>query len=140
MPSTITVVAIATAVLAVYLYRQYAQTIDKNADPKGIAALPLPPGPKGIPIFGMTAKVLAPGKKHASLFEDWEKHYGQGKGILLVPTLFRKQVIIRQVSSATVRARLIVPDSDAKAAQALLEKRGTLYAWRAVGPRRSMRC
>ena len=40
---------------------------------------------------------MAPGKKHASLFHDWEKQYG-GAGILLVPTLFRKQVIIRYAS------------------------------------------
>ena len=95
MPSTFMLVALATCALAVLLYRRYTQAIPKDANAAAIASLPLPPGPKGVPIFGMTAKVMAPGKKHASLFEDWEKEYGQGKGILMVPTLFRKQVIIR---------------------------------------------
>lgn len=97
MPSTTAIVALATAFLAVILYQRYVQALPKDANAATIASLPLPPGPKGVPVLGMTAKVMAPGKKHASLFEDWEKQYGQGKGILLVPTLFRQQIIIRQV-------------------------------------------
>jgi hypothetical protein len=95
MPSTFTSVAFAICALAVYLYHRYTQTSPKDANTLAIASLPLPPGPTGLPIFGMTGKVMAPGKKHATLFEEWQKKYGQGKGILLVPTLFRKQVIIR---------------------------------------------
>ena len=95
MPSTFAWVAFTSCALAAYLYQRYAQTTPKGAAALATASLPLPPGPKGVPIFGMTGKVMAPGKKHATLFEEWEKKYGQGKGILLVPTLFRKQVIIR---------------------------------------------
>jgi hypothetical protein len=85
------------ASLAVILYREYARAGARKAQ------LPPPPGPRGLPILGMTAQVMAPGKKHASLFHDWEKQYG-GAGILLVPTLFRKQIIIRYTSREHLRS------------------------------------
>jgi hypothetical protein len=78
----------ALVVSGLILYRLYTSNDDAKS------SLPLPPGPKGLPVLGMTAQVLAPGKKHATLFSEWEKSMG-GSGILLVPTLFRNQVIIR---------------------------------------------
>ncbi|KAL7008169.1 hypothetical protein EMMF5_002351 [Cystobasidiomycetes sp. EMM_F5] len=87
-------------------YRLYSYYLSRKT-----SKLPFPPGPRGVAILGMTGEVMAPKKKHASLFEDWEREAG-GNGIMMFPTLFRKQVII----------------SDAKAAQTILEKRGTLYA------------
>lgn len=78
----------AVLVSGLILYRLY--TFKDNAK----STLPLPPGPRGLPVLGMTAQVLAPGKKHATLFTEWEKSMG-GSGILLVPTLFRNQLIIR---------------------------------------------
>lgn len=82
--------------LAIVLHREYVRAEARKAQ------LPPPPGPRGLPILGMTAQVLAPGKKHATLFHDWEKQYG-GAGILLVPTLFRKQVIIRYAAYEHLR-------------------------------------
>lgn len=73
--------------VAILLYRWYLRV-------PASSKLPFPPGPQGTPILGMTAQVMAPSKKHASLFEDWETESG-GNGVLMFPTLFRKQVIIR---------------------------------------------
>ena len=84
----------AVVVSGLILYRLYTSNNAKSS-------LPLPPGPKGVPILGVTGQMLAPGKKHATLFSEWEKSMG-GSGILLVPTLFRNQVIIRYVCELLV--------------------------------------
>lgn len=62
---------------------------------KGKPKLPLPPGPKGLPILGMTLQVLAPRKQYATLFEGWHQAYARESSMMSFPTLRRKHIVIK---------------------------------------------
>ena len=55
----------------------------------------LPPGPKGLPIFGVTFAMLDNSVKAWTRFERWERQHGTGSGLITVPTFARTNIVIR---------------------------------------------
>lgn len=58
----------------------------------------LPPGPRGLPVLGVTLELLDFSVKPWTRFTRWSRQYDHThQGMISVPTLFRTNIVIEQV-------------------------------------------
>lgn len=102
---------LAAALLVVYFGVTLLLLKPSRGDGSGSGRAPLPPGPKGLPLVGNVRDLPPPGARE---WEHWAKH----------------RALYGPISSVTVFGTTIVVLNDARAALALLERRGSRHSSR----------
>ena len=106
-------------VLSLYVYRRRSNT-------PSCAHLPLPPGPKGLPLIGNLRDM--PTSFEWQTYHKWCKEMGSFIGSLQVLKLIRRRFLGTDILYLNVAGTSIVVLDTAEAVLELLEKRSSIYS------------
>lgn len=112
------------SVLCLYVFLRWSAQKSRNP-----LRLPLPPGPKGLPLVGNIRDIPSPDEDESEAYHKLVEQYGTSRFHKnIVNTNLPNRTILGDVMSLVVFGQPIIVLSSAKAANDLFEKRSANYS------------